>query len=89
MATSLVVLALGAAHVVFGLLRARAPRATDQELKAQQENVARYDAWRGGIRDTGRTGASVAIEQARRRALIWAGVAVVGLVVIIAGFAIR
>ena len=89
MATSLIVIALGAAIVVVGLLRARAPWATYQELKAQQENVARYEAWRGGIRDSGRTGASVAIEQSRRRALTWAGVAVVGLVVLIAGFAIH
>jgi len=88
-ATSLIVIALGAAIVVVGLLRARAPWATYQELRAQQENVARYEAWRGGIRDSGRTGASVAIEQARRRALTWAGVGVVGLVVLIAGFAIR
>lgn len=89
MAASLVVIALGAAIVVFGYLRTRAPWATYRELKAQQANVARYEAWRGGIRDDGRTGASVAMENARRRALIGAGIAGVGLAVIIVGFFVR
>ncbi len=89
MGASLAVIALGAAIVVFGYLRARAPWATYRELRAQQENVARYEAWRGGIRDEGRTGASVAMENARRRALFGAGIAGVGIAVIVVGFFVR
>ena len=89
MGASLAVIALGAAIVVFGYLRARAPWATYRELKAQQENVARYEAWRGGVRDDGPTGASVAMEIARRRALVGGAIALVGLVVLVVGFVIR
>ncbi|MGZ8438692.1 MAG: hypothetical protein ACXWXR_09145, partial [Candidatus Limnocylindrales bacterium] len=58
----------GIALIVIGYLRARAPWSRYQTLKAQDENVARYQAWRGGIRDDGKTGASVAMGVLRRQA---------------------
>jgi hypothetical protein len=58
-------------------------------LKEQDANVSRYEAWRGGVRDRSTTGASVAMSMARRDARLWGLVAIVGFVLIFAGFAIR
>jgi hypothetical protein len=60
-----------------------------QALKAQDANVARYEAWRGGLRSDTNTGASVAMEILRRQAQIGGIIAVVGFVLVFAGFAIR
>ena len=88
-AVNLVLWIGGAALVVIGYWRARGPWNRYLELKAQDANVARYEAWRGGLRDGGRTGASVAMEMLRRQALLGALVAGIGVVLIVAGFAIR
>ncbi len=53
-----------------GWTRARGPWARYRELKAQDENIARYEAWRGGLRDESKTGASVAMEILRRQARV-------------------
>jgi uncharacterized membrane protein len=85
-------LALWAAGVVLialGYLRARGPWTRYQALKAQDANVARYEAWRGGLRSESTTGASVAMDILRRQAQIGAVIAVVGFVLVFAGFAIR
>ena len=79
----------GAVLLVVGYRRARAPWARYQQLKAEDANIARYDAWRGGIRDSGPTGASVAMEILRRQARLGALVAAIGAVLIVAGFAVR
>jgi hypothetical protein len=81
--------AVGAALIALGYLRARGPWARYQSLKAQEQNIARYDSWRGGVRDSSTTGASVMLEMVRREARIWAVVAGVGAVLVIAGFAVR
>ncbi len=51
----------GAALIALGYTRARGPYSRYQALKSQDANVARYEAWRGGVRDDGKTGASVAM----------------------------
>lgn len=79
----------GIALVAVGYHRGRGPWDRYRALKAQDANIARYDAWRGGIRDSGTTGASVAMELLRRQAQIGAAIAVAGLVLIVAGFAIK
>lgn len=79
----------GVVLIVIGYLRARAPWSRYQMLKAQDENVARYQAWRGGIRDEGRTGASVAMEVLRRQAQYAGLIAVAGFVLVFLGFFIR
>jgi hypothetical protein len=79
----------GAVLVAVGYRRARGPWARYQALKEQDANIARYDAWRGGIRDSGQTGASVAMEILRRQARLGALVAGLGIVLIVAGFAVR
>lgn len=83
--TGLVVAAVGVLLVAIGLFRARAPWARYRALKAQEENIARYEAWRGGLRDSGPTGASVAIEMLRNQLLVDGAIAGVGVVAIVFG----
>ena len=79
----------GVVLIAVGYNRARGPLARYQALKEQDANIARYDAWRGGVRDSGQTGASVAMEILRRQAQLGAAIAGVGIVLIVAGFALR
>ncbi|HJW23162.1 MAG TPA: hypothetical protein VJ506_12095 [Candidatus Limnocylindrales bacterium] len=83
--TGLIVAAVGVLLVAIGLARARAPWARYRVLKAQEENIARYEAWRGGLRDSGPTGASVAIEMLRNQLLVNGAIAGVGVVAIVVG----
>jgi hypothetical protein len=78
-------IAAGIGVAAFGYLRARGPWARYQALKAQDENVARYESWRGGLRDSGTTGASVAMELLRKQARDGALIAGAGVVLAIAG----
>jgi len=79
----------GVALIAVGYSRARGPWARYQQLKEQDENVARYEAWRGGVRDSSPTGASVAMQVLRRQARDAALIAVVGFVLVFAGFLVR
>lgn len=86
---NLILWAAGVVLIAVGYLRARAPYARYQALKEQDANVARYEAWRGGVRDQSPTGASVAMKMLRRQAQMGGLVAVVGFVLVFAGFAVR
>jgi uncharacterized membrane protein len=88
-AVNLALWAAGIVLVILGYMRARGPWNRYQALKDQEANVARYESWRGGVRDHSTTGASVAMEMARRDARLWGLVAIVGFILIFAGFAIR
>jgi hypothetical protein len=88
-AVNLLLWAAGIILIAAGYARARKPYARYQELKAQDANVARYTAWRGGVRDSSPTGASVAMQMLRRRAQVGALIAVAGFVLVFAGFAIK
>ncbi len=79
----------GVVLVAVGYQRARGPWARYQALREQDANVARYEAWRGGIRDSGTTGASVAMAILRRQVQVGAGIAVIGFVLVLVGFALR
>ena len=79
----------GVALMAVGYNRARGPWARYQQLKEQDANVARYEAWRGGLRDDGSTGASVAMAVLRRQAQIGALIAVAGVVLVFLGFLVR
>jgi hypothetical protein len=85
---NLVLWGLGVALVVIGYTRARGPWARYQALRAQDENVARYESWRGGLRNHETTGAHVAMAILRRQAQMAAAIAIVGLVLIFLGFLI-
>lgn len=78
----------GVALIALGYQRAREPWRRYQALKEQDANVARYESWRGGLRDSGPTGASVAMDVLRRQARNGALIAGIGVVLVFAGFAL-
>ena len=80
---------LGVALIAFGYRQARGPWARYQALKEHDANASRYEAWRGGIRDNGTTGASVAMEILRNQARRGATIAVVGFVLVFLGFLVK
>jgi len=86
---NLVLIAAGVALIAFGWLRARGPWARYQALKAQDENIARYESWRGGLRDSGTTGASIAMQLLRKQARDGALIGAAGLVLVVLGFLVR
>jgi uncharacterized membrane protein len=85
---NLLLWAVGVALIALGYLRAREPWRRYQALKEQDANVSRYEAWRGGLRDSGPTGASVAMDVLRRQVRNGAIIAAIGFVLVFAGFAL-
>ena len=80
----------GVVLIAVGYQRARVPWSRYQALKAQDANVARYESWRGGVRnDDANTGASVAMAVLRRQAQIGGAIAIAGVVLVFIGFLIR
>jgi uncharacterized membrane protein len=79
----------GVALIALGYRRAKAPWSRYQALKEQDSNAARYNAWRGGVRDDGTTGASVAMAILRRQTQIAAGIGFAGFVLVFLGFLIK
>jgi len=86
---SLGLIVVGAAMTALGFVRARGPWARYRALKAEDANIARYEAWRGGLRDSGTTGASVAMAVLRKQARDAALIALVGIVLAVVGIALR
>jgi hypothetical protein len=86
---NLVLVVVGVGLAGLGYSRARRPWARYQELKAQDQNVARYEAWRGGIRDDGPTGASIAMDVLRRQAQTGAIIGAAGIVCALVGLIVR
>jgi len=82
----LVLIAAGVALIVVGTLRARDPYRRYMALREQDANIARYEAWRGGVRSDSTTGASVAMQVLRRQAQIGAGIAIAGIVLVVVSF---
>jgi hypothetical protein len=83
---NLLLWAAGIVLIGVGYLRAKAPYARYQALKEQDQNVKRYEQWRGGVRDSSTTGASVAMAMLRRQARLWLAVSGLGVVLVFAGF---
>jgi len=80
----------GIALIAVGYQRWRGPWSRYQGLKEQDANAARYNAWRGGVRDdSGTTGASVAMQILRRQWQIGAAIIAAGIVLIVLGFLIK
>jgi TRAP-type C4-dicarboxylate transport system permease small subunit len=79
----------GVVLVVVGYTRAAPAWRRYSALQAQDENVRRYEQWRGGPRQDDKTGASVAMDMLRGQARRWAAVAIVGVVLIFLGFFVR
>ena len=79
---------LGIALIVVGYTRAKGPWGRYQELKAQEENLARYEGWRGTrLRDDGPSAASIMAQELRRKAQMAGPVAIAGFVLVFVGFA--
>ena len=78
---------IGVVLTAIGFARARGPWRRYQDLKARDENAARYRAWRGGPTSTRgeKTGASVAMGLQRREVRTWAAVAAVGIALVVVG----
>ena len=79
----------GVALIAVGYQRWKTPWSRYQALKEQDANASRYNAWRGGARDEGTTGASVAMQMLRRQALTGGAIAIAGFVLVFLGFLIR
>ena len=84
-----ILILLGIAAMAAGAVRARGPWQRYQALNAQDENIARYESWRGGLRDHETTGASIAMAMLRRQAQIGAAIAAGGAVLVVVGFLVR
>ncbi len=80
--------ALGVVLFAVGYARARDPWRRYQALKAREANAARYRAWRGGSRSESdaKSEASATSATVRREAQTWGAVALVGAVLVLAGF---
>ncbi|HLY14072.1 MAG TPA: hypothetical protein VKR24_06955 [Candidatus Limnocylindrales bacterium] len=87
--TALVLVVVGLGMIVYGYLRTRGPYARLRALQAQDQNVARYEAWRGGVRDDSKTGASVAMAILQRQVRIGAGIGLIGIAAIFTGLVMR
>ncbi len=85
----LVLWVAGVALIAMGYSRARGPWARYQALKEEDANIARYEAWRGGLRNDETTGASIAMDILRRQVRQAATVAIAGVVLVVAGFVLR
>jgi hypothetical protein len=87
----------GIVVLAVAIWRVRGPFGRMLELDRLAENARRYDSWRGGSSRTAaggppigdRTGADEMREMMRRQVMLWAGVGVVGVVLLVAGFAVR
>jgi hypothetical protein len=90
---NIVLWVVGIALLAIGIWRVRAPFSRMQELDRLAENAKRYDSWRGGSRltaaDRERTGADEMRDMMRRQTYSWGAVAIIGAVLIFAGFAVR
>jgi hypothetical protein len=86
---NLALIGLGVAAIAAGYLRVRRPWARYQALKAENANIARYESWRGGLRDSGPTGASVAMELLRRQVRDGALIAGAGVAIAVLGLFVR
>jgi hypothetical protein len=84
----LLLLFVGVALIVLGVVRARDPYRRYMALREQDANVARYEAWRGGPRADSKVGASVAMQMFRRKAQIGGAIVIAGVVCVVAAFVI-
>ncbi len=83
----------GVVLVIGAVWRVRTPFARLGELDRLAENARRYDSWRGGRSATAaggeRTGADEMRDLLRRQVYIWTGAGIVGIILLIAGFAVH
>lgn len=91
--TNIALWLLGAALIALALWRVRAPFGRMSELDRLAENARKYESWRGGRSSPAAgdqtTGADIMRQLLRRQVYLWAGLAIVGVILIITGFVVR
>ena len=85
---------VGIALVLIAAWRIRVPFERMSELDRLASNAKRYDSWRGGSSRTAagggeRTGADEMHSVLRRQVGLWAGVGVIGLLLVVGGLFFR
>jgi len=85
---ALVLLAVGAVLIALGASRTYRPYQRYSALKEQDANIARYEAWRGGVRGDSKTGASVAMDILRRQMQVGGAIVIAGFVCMVLAFVI-
>ena len=93
MTVNIVLWLVGIALVLIAVWRGRVPFGRMSELDRLADNAKRYESWRGGSNRTAagdtQTGADVMRDMLRRQVYLWAGVGVIGVILVIAGFVVR
>jgi hypothetical protein len=79
----------GAALVVAAYVRGVPYWRRYQAMRAQQDNIRRYETWRGRPTEPGPSSADLMETELRHRAQPWIVAGIVGIVMIVAGFAVR
>ncbi len=82
----------GGLLLALGLWRARGPYRRARALQANEENLRRYESWRGGRRtaeDRGPSSADLMGAELRGQVRRWAALAGVGAVILMLGFLVR
>lgn len=84
-------MAIGLGLLALGIWRLRRPLAKISEIDQIAENSRRYESWRGhrAPAEERTSGADVMRQMLRRELIVWGAVCAVGVVLLIAGFAIR
>jgi hypothetical protein len=80
----------GVVLLAAAFVRARPYLERYQALTAQEENIRRYESWRGrSLEPPGPSSADIMRAELRRRLQVWVGVGVAGAVLLLLGFAVR
>ena len=87
--SSVILLVIGLGLIVLGYLRTREPYARLRALEAQDKNVARYNAWRGGVRDDSKGDPSAAAAILQRQVRLGAGLGLIGIAAIFTALVVR
>ncbi len=88
---NLLLMFAGIALLALALTRASGPYARFRALQQNEENLRRYEQWRGGRHEEQGhevTGAQVMRQELRRQVQVWLGVALCGFVFVFLGFTI-
>ena len=90
MTIGVVLLLVGIALVAIAAWRVCVPFGRMSELDRMADNAKRYESWRGGASRTAaeageRTGADEMRDVLRRQVVLWAGVGVIGLLLVVGG----
>jgi hypothetical protein len=80
---------IGLVMIVIGYLRTREPYARLRQMRAQDANVARYNAWRGGVREPSEPGSEPTAAALQRQVRLGAGLGLIGIAVIFTGLVMR